>query len=126
MSDMVLLILGTSIYIPFWIFVTFSVISILKTIFDHVKEFDNPLKLKTGFTIAFRTSIIFFVCYFCLTFFIYYANQLLGFMPYKKIPYFTGFISFLITAYAYYKMIIAFGKKGGFIDTLKSISNLWK
>jgi len=126
MSGMVLVIWVTSVYIPFWVFVLLSFMSIVKSVFDHYKKIDNPLKLKRGFVIAFRASLIFFVIYLITTFSIYYLNQLLGFVYYKDIPYYTGSLTLLVSLYAYYKMIIVYGKKGAFLETIKSISKLWK
>lgn len=126
MSGTVLVIWVTSIYIPFWVFVLLSLMSISKSVFDHYKKIDNPLKLKRGFVIAFRASIIFFVIYLITTFSVYYLNQQLGFVYYKDIPYYTSSVSLAVSIYAYYKMIIAYGKKGAFIETIKSISKLWK
>lgn len=126
MSSMVLVIWVTSVYIPFWVFVLLSLMSISKSVFDHYKKIDNPLKLKRGFVIAFRASLIFFVIYLITTFSVYYLNQLLGFVYYKDIPYYTGSVSLAVSIYAYYKMIIVYGKKGAFIETIKSVSKLWK
>ncbi|MBU2493257.1 MAG: hypothetical protein KJ571_11585 [Bacteroidetes bacterium] len=121
MSATSIVIWATSIYIPFWVFVMLSLMSISKSVFDHYKKIENPLKLKRGFVIAFRASLVCFVFYFTLTFFLYFTN-----LYFNNTPYYTGSVSLLVSLYTYYKMIITYGKKGAFIETIKSISKLWK
>lgn len=130
MTEIVIYMLISSILIPFWLFIIFSILSILKSIFDHVKKFDNPLKIKKGVSISFTSSLLFSLIYFVSSFTIYYSNQLIGFVYFADIPYYTGITSLIVTIYYYQKRLRAFGKRRELKDIIKrigySIRNVWK
>lgn len=130
MTEIVIYILISSILIPFWLFIIFSILSIVKSIFDHVKKFENPLKITKGISISITSSLLFSLIYFVSSFFIYYSNQLIGFVYFADIPYYTGITSLIVTTYYYQKRLRAFGKKTELTDTIKrigsSIRDVWK